>query len=181
MPDNRRFLDRPPTGSLGYSVPVQFVAKSARAAVALQNILAFHEGCLFTLRLMVRRGSLDTSSWNEFCETAHEGDARSTPAGGTLRFRVHFDDGSHTETAQRPWHGTTDLPKLPLLAEVNGEFASDDQALHGHLTVWLCPLPPSALFRFEIEWQEMGLETASTVLDGSAIAHAADHATQLWD
>lgn len=109
----------------------------------------------------------------------HEGDARSVLEAGGLRFRVRFQDGSQAEPDERAGDSEVDLPKFPLLAEVNSEFASDNQILHGQRTVWLYPLPPSALFRFEIEWQAMGLEWVSTILDGSAIAHAADQAMQL--
>ena len=49
----------PPRGVLGHPAVIrQFVARTDRAVVALQHALAFPEGCLLTLHVALRRGSL---------------------------------------------------------------------------------------------------------------------------
>lgn len=173
-------LRRPPTGVLGYPARVQFVARSSTAVVALQSVLVFPEGCLLTFVIAVRRGSLDDPSWDTFCETLHEGDSDNKFSERDLTFRVLLPGEARVETTQRTGSSTTDSRELPVLTEVSSEFASDDQGLNGQRSLWLQPLPPAAPLELEIEWQQMGLEPTSTVLDGDAIVRAADNVTWLW-
>jgi hypothetical protein len=46
------------------------------------------------------------------------------------------------------------------------------------LRLW--PLPPTSPFELVVEWRNVGIDTTSIPVDGSALAHAADQAQPYW-
>ena len=174
----------PPGDTLGYPVPIQrFVARTNQAVVALQHVVAFTEGCSFTLHLAVRRDSLDESVWAGLVESHFGGDPEVTQTEGDLKFGVRFPDGATATTVDHPFHGwahPTDRPEPPMLTEAGGESSSSDRSYQGHRQLWLWPLPPPGPFEFVIEWHNMGIDTTSIVVDGTAIARAAEQAQPYW-
>lgn len=169
---------------LGHAVPIQqFVARTDHTVVALQYVIAFPEGCILTLRLAVRRGSLDDSAWEGVLGRHLGGDPDLTATEGGLKFGVRFPDGSRATTVEhafRGWAHPSDRPERPMLVEAGSDSSSNDQYYDSHQRLWLWPLPPSGPFEFVVEWQSMGLDLTSTTLDGSAVVRAADHALPFW-
>jgi hypothetical protein len=161
-------------------VPIQrLVARTDHTVIALHYVIAFPEGCILTLRLAVRRGSLDDSAW----EDALGRDPEPTAAEGGLKFGVRFPDGSRATAIEHAFHGwahPSDRPEHPMLVEAGSDSSSNGQYYDSHQRLWLWPLPPPGPFEFVVEWQTMGLDLTSTTLDGSAIVRAADHALPLW-
>ena len=174
----------PPTEVLGQAVPIQaLVARTGRVVVALHYAVAFPQGCVLSLRLAVRRGSLDEAAW-ERAFAGHFGrDPDPTPGDGGLRLGVRFADGSTATTVDQPfpgWARPADRPAGPMLVEAGSESSSNREYYDSQLRLWLWPLPPPAPFEFLAEWQSMGLDLASATLDGSALVRAAGDALPLW-
>jgi hypothetical protein len=173
----------PPTEVLGQAMPIQrFVARTDHAVVALHYVVAFPEGCVLTLRLAVRRGSLDDSAWQGVLGSHYGHDDRTATDGG-LKFGVRFSDGSRATTVEhafRGWAPVSDRPQPPMLVEAGSDSSSNDQYFDSHQRLWLWPLPPPGPFEFVVQWQSMGLDLTSTTLDGSAVLRAADHALPFW-
>ncbi len=163
----------PPTDVLGRAVPIQvFVARTARAVVALEHVVAYAEGCVLTLHLAVRRGAQDDSAWDDVVG----------PAGG-LKVGVRFPDGSRATTVEHPFRGwahPTDRPERPMLVECGSESSSDAHHFDCHQRLWLWPLPRPVTFDLVVEWPAVGIDQTSAPIDGSAIVHAAQHATPFW-
>ena len=174
----------PPSDILGSPVPIrQFVARTDNAVVALQHVIAFPEGCILSLHIAVRRGSLDEPAWERLHGSHAGGDHHVTPTDADLKFGVRFPDGSKATTvgnAFRGWADPTDRPEPPMLSEAGGGSASDDRFYQSDRRLWLWPLPPPGPFEFVIEWQGMGIDTTAATLDGSAIVRAAEQALPYW-
>jgi len=162
-------------------VPIeQFVARTDHTVVALQHVTAFPAGCVLTLHIAVRRGSLDESAWNGLVDRPFGRDPGLTQS---LKFGVRFPDGSRATTVEHAfpgWAHPTDRPEPPMLIEAGSETSSGDLSYRDHRQLWLWPLPPADLFEFVIEWDGMGIGATSVLLDGSAIARAAKQALPYW-
>jgi len=174
----------PPADILGYPVPIQrFVIRTNQAVVVLQHVVAFPEGCSLSVHLAVRRGSLDEPVWKGLVESHFGGDPALATPDDDLKFGVRFPDGSKATTVDHPFRGwtpPTDRPEPPMLTEAGGDSSSSDQSYQGHRLLWLWPLPPPGPFELVIEWRNLGIDAASTDLDGSAIAQAARQAQPYW-
>jgi hypothetical protein len=175
---------RPPSDVLGQPVPIQqFVARTDQAVVALRDVIAFPEGCSFSLHMVIRRDSLDEPAWHALLGSHAETDPFVTPFGDDLKFGVRFPDGLRATTyehAFRDWAHPTDRPEPPTLIEAGGTSAGGDQSYQTHRRLWLWPLPPAESFEFVIEWRSMGIDQTSIQLNGSAIVHAAGQAMPYW-
>jgi hypothetical protein len=174
----------PPKDILGCAVPVQqFVARTDHLVVALQQVVAFPEGCVLSLHVAVQRGSLDESTWNGLV-TSHSRRYPEFPQpGDDLKFGVRFPDGSRDTTvghAFRGWAHPTDRPEPPMLVEAGSQSSGGDLYYQRHWRLWLWPLPPLGSFEFVIEWHSMGIDMTSVKLDGSAIVRAAERALPYW-
>jgi hypothetical protein len=146
----------PPSDVLGCPVPIaRFVARTDLAVVALQHVVAYPGGCALHLHLSVRRGSLDQTTWDGIGES-HAGGFRG-PSDDSLQFRV--SQGS--------------------LTEIGGGASYDDRHYRGDRQLWLSPLPAGP-FEFSVEWRRVGLDRTAALLDGPAIADAAQRATPYW-
>jgi len=183
----------PPSDVLGHPAPIQqFVTRTDHAVVALQQVIAFPEGCSLTLRIAVRRNSprdsLAESVWERLhgSHTGRHFDAEPTdaePTDADLKFGVRFPDGSRATTvdhAFRGWAHPTDRPEPPMLIEAGGQSSSGDWRYDSDQLLWLWPLPAPGPFEFVIEWQKMGIDITATTLDGTAIARAAEQAVPYW-
>jgi hypothetical protein len=181
---NAAAWEGPPSDILGRPAPIQqFAARTDHAVVALQQVLAFPQGCSLTLHIAVRRGSLGKPAWDRLCRSHPGEDPYRTPADGDLKLGVRFPDGTKTTTidnAFRGWARPTDRPDPPMLVEVESGSTSDDRLHRSDRQLWLWPLPPPVPFEFLIEWQTVGIPITATRLDGSAIAHAAEQAQPYW-
>lgn len=170
----------PPQDTLGYPVPLQqLLARTQDTVVALQDVIAFAEGCSLTLHLTVQRGSLDEPTWSGLVANHSGADPRSSSADSSLKFGVRFPDGSKATTVDNAfpgWARPTDRPEPPMLVDVGGQSASDDRSCRTERRLWLWPLPPSGPFEFVIEWQARGIDATSATLDGAAIVRAAERA-----
>jgi hypothetical protein len=168
---------------LGHPVAIkQFVATGDGAVVALQHVVAFPAGCILTLELAVRRGSLEEPAWERLL-AGLTGEHPVTSTDADLKFGVRFPDGSKATTidhAFRGWTRPTDRPEPPMLIEAGGGSSSTDRFCHSDRQLWLWPLPPPGAFEFVVEWQDMGIATAAATLDWSAIARAAEQALPYW-
>ena len=175
---------RPPGDILGQPVPIQqFVARTDQAVVALRDVIAFPEGCSFSLHMVIRRGSLDEPAWKALLGSHTEADPFTTPFGDDLKFGVRFPGGSKATTvgnAFRGWSHPTDRPQPPMLVDVGGESSSSDRSYQGDRRLWLWPLPPPDPFEFVLGWRSLGIDTTSVMLDGSAIVRAAQQARPYW-
>ena len=67
-----------------------------------------------------------------------------------------------------------------MLIEAGGGSSGGDQVDERHWRLWLWPLPPPGSFEFVVEWHNMGIDTTSVQLDGSAIVRAAERALPYW-
>ena len=167
----------PPSDILGHHAPIErFVARTRHAVVALQQVVAYPQGCLLTLHIAARRGSLPASAW----ERLNPG----WPAGETdLRFGIRFPDGTRATTVDNAfpgWSRPTDRPEPPMLVDAGGGSSGSDRRYRSDRSFWLWPLPPPVPFELVIAWQTMGIAPTATTIDGSAIAHAAAHAQPYW-
>lgn len=175
---------RPPTDILGQVVPIQqFVARTDHMVVALQHVIAFPDGCLLTLHVAARRGSLDELAWERLVGSHLGGYPEVERIEGDLKLGVRFPDGSRATTVEHPFRGwahPTDRPDPPMLIEASGGSASSDQSYDSDRQLWLWPLPPPGPFEFVIEWQHMGIDMTSVTLDGRAIVRAAEQARPYW-
>ena len=174
----------PPKDILGCAVPVQqFVARTDHIVVALQQVVAFPEGCVLSLHVAVQRGSLDESTWNGLV-TSHSRRYPEFPQpGDDLKFGVRFPDGSRDTTVGHAfpgWAHPTDRPEPPMLVEAGSQSSGGDLFYQRHWRLWLWPLPPLDSFEFVIEWHSMGIDMTSIQLDGSAIVRAAERAQPYW-
>ena len=174
----------PPTDILGCAVPVQqFVARTDHTIVALQQVIAFPEGCILSVHLAVKRGPLDESAWNDLVTSHSRRYLEVTRPGDDLKFGVRFPDGSRAtilDHAFRGWAHPTDRPEPPMLIEAGGGSSGGDQFYERRWRLWLWPLPPPGSFEFVVEWHNMGIDTTSVQLDGSAIVRAAERALPYW-
>ena len=174
----------PPDDVLGHPAPIQqFVARTDHAIVALQQVVAFPEGCCLTVHVAVRRGSMQESAWERLHGLHAPEDPYVTPTDADLKLGVRFPDGSKAtsiDNAFRGWARPTDRPEPPMLVEVGGEYSSTDRFYRSDQRLWLWPLPPPGPFEFVVEWQSMGIAITATTLDGSAIAAAAQQALPYW-
>ena len=177
----------PPTAVLGHAVPIQqFVARTEQAVIALQHVVAFPEGCILPVHLAVRRGSLDDTTGKAWWQShfgAGPGPTEPEAQGRGMKLGVRFPDGSKATTVEHPfsgWGHPTDKPERPMLVEAGSDSSSNDQYFYSQQRLWLWPLPPPALFEFVIEWEIMGLDLISTVLDGKAIVRAAEQTVPFW-
>lgn len=175
----------PPGDILGYPVPLaQFIVKTEQAAVALQQVIAFPQGCSLALRIAVRRGSLKGPAWERILGRLTGEDPHSAPGGADLKFGVCLPGGLKATTVDNAfegWMDPADWPEPPMLSQVGGGSASGDQSYHGDRELWLWPLPPREPFEFVIEWKSMGVGSATATLDGDAIARAAEQALPYWE
>ncbi|RMI42125.1 hypothetical protein EBO15_20680 [Actinomadura harenae] len=169
---------------LGCPVPIeQVVARSDHAVVALQQAIAFPEGCRLGVQLAVRRGSMDRARWTRLVDRHSNGDPDVIPADGDLTFGVRFPDGSEAATAGgtfRKRAHPTGQPNPPTLIETGSGSSSGDQLYESDRQLWLWPLPPPGPFQFVIEWRILGIDTTAATLDGALIVQAAAHATPYW-
>jgi hypothetical protein len=167
----------PPGDFLGHPAPLQqFVARSEHAVVALQHFIAYPEGCLLTLHITARRGSLPEAAWGTL-------DVRHGDTAPGLRVGVRFPDGSRAtpvDSAFPGWARPTDRPEPPMLVDVASEASSGDRSYVCNRQMWLWPLPPPGPFEFVVEWPAMGIATTSTSVDGTAIVRAAEDAQPYW-
>lgn len=176
--------DGPPTDILGCTVPVQrFVARTDHTVIALQHVTAFPEGCVLTLQVAVRRGELDEETWSRVAGHSYGPAAGLAIAEDGMRIGVRFPDGSRATTVNhsfRGWAHPADRPEPPVLVEAGSETSSGDRSYQGKHRFWLWPLPPPVPFEFVAEWRDMGIETTSILIDGSAIVLAAERALPYW-
>jgi hypothetical protein len=174
----------PPRGVLGHPAVIrQFVARTDRAVVALQHALAFPEGCLLTLHVALRRGSLGEPAWERLRASLTGEGPYVPPADADLKFGVRFPGGpaaTTTDSAFRGLRDPSDRPEPPVLIEAGGGSASDDWFCRSDRQLWLWPLPPPGPFEFVIQWPGAGIDATAATLDGSAIARAARHALPYW-
>lgn len=175
----------PPGDILGYPVPsAQFIVKTEQVAIALQQVIAFPQGCSLALRIAVRRGSLEVPAWERILGRLTGEDLGAASADADLKFGVRLPDGSKATTVDNAFAGWTDpadWPEPPMLSQVGGGSASGDQSYQGDRELWLWPLPPREAFEFVIEWKSMGIDSATVALDGDAIARAAERALPYWE
>jgi hypothetical protein len=174
----------PPNDILGHPAPIQqFVARTDHAVVALQQVIAFPEGCSLTVHVAVRRGSLEESAWERLHASLSREDRYGTPTDADLKLGVRFLDGSKATTidnALRGWARPTDRPEPPMLIEVGSGSTITDQFYQSDRQLWLWPLPPPGPLEFVIEWRSMGIAITATTLDGAAIVRAAERALPYW-
>jgi hypothetical protein len=165
---------QPPHDILGRPAPIrQFVARSATAVVALQQAIAYPQGCTLDLQIAVRRGSQHDDAWQHF----HEGDL------GDLRLGIRFPGGAKAtpvENAFPGWSHPTDRPDPPMLVAIGGDSASDTRSYRGTRRFWLWPLPAPGPFDVIVEWPSQGIPVTATTLDATLIAEAAAHAEPYW-
>jgi hypothetical protein len=175
----------PPSDILGYPAPIQqFVVRTNHVVVALQQVIAFREGCSFHLHVAVRRDSMDEAAWKDLCESHAMGwGLHPKPTDADLKLGVRFPDGSKATTvdnAFRGWRHPAHRPEAPALNEVTNTANSSDQFYRSDRQFWLWPLPQPGPFEFVIEWRKMGVDITSTTVDGSAIVEAAERALRYW-
>lgn len=175
----------PPTDVLGHTVPIQqFVAKTKRAVIALEHVVAFPEGCILTLHLAIRREALDDSAWEGVVESQYGTERGPTATEGGLKFGVRFPDGSRATTVEHPFRGwahPTDKPERPMLVEAGSDSSGNEENYRCHLRLWLWPLPPPVVFEFVVEWRNIGIGQTSATIDGGAVGRAAQHAAPFWE
>ena len=159
----------PPRMIGGYVTGPVLIGRSDGLVVAARQVLAYPAGV----------------------EAEMEAHARGSSPGGTppgplglpghpeLRFRVRFADGRDAaqddETGLRSGRG-------PMLVVSNSESSSGgpDDREDMRLTLWIWPLPPPGPVTVTCSWPRRGLQDASLVLDGDAIAAAASQAQPFW-
>jgi hypothetical protein len=173
-----------PGDILGGPVPVQqFVARTEHAVIALQQIVAFPQGCSLALHIAVRRGAQGERAWERLCQRSAGDDPGVAPGGAGLRLGVRFPGGSTATTVSNAfpgWTHPTGRPEPPLLVEDGGGTTSSDRFCQSDRRLWLCPLPPPGPFEFVVEWQDLGIGVTALTLDGSVIGRAAEQARPYW-
>lgn len=167
----------PPGDVLGHPAPIQqFVARAEHAVVALQQVVAYPQGCRLTLHITARRGGLPDAVWAQLCGRHGETDP-------DLRVGVRFPDGSRAtpvDSAFPGWARPTDRPEPPMLVDVSSETSAGDRSYVCDRQMWLWPLPPAGPFEFVVEWPTMDIPMTTTTVDGAAIVRAAANAQPYW-
>lgn len=182
---NHAYREGPPGDILGYPVPfARFIVKTEQAVVALQQVIAFPQGCSLSLRIAVGRGSLEEPAWERMLGRLTGEYPHATSGGGDLKFGVRLPGGLEAATVDNAfdvWTDPADWPEPPVLSQVGGGSVSGDRSYRGDRELWLWPLPPRQPFEFVIEWKTMGVDSAAVTLDGDAIAQAAEQALPYWE
>lgn len=175
----------PPEHWLGVSAAAPVVlTRTDLAAIGLAHVTAYPQGCLFTLRLLARRGPDTTDErWWRLSDSlmgprahAHPG-RRRTPDRPqvTLRFR----DGSElTEAGFALPFG--DEPAGPVLNQGGGTASGSDGEVTADRSLWLWPLPAPEPFDLLVEWPAADIGPTPTTLDGAVVVAAAARARALW-
>jgi hypothetical protein len=130
----------PPESEIGSIVPVELVVtRSANVVVVLPTIRAYRTGCMLTVDVVCRQGSLTAEDWWDL----HNAMFRSLPSsfrGGRLpdrllRLGVRYPDGTTATTLQRRPHLGRDAepppgPVLTYSPRGGGVHGRGDQSDH---------------------------------------------------
>lgn len=161
-------------------VPVSFVlARSDAAAVVVQGIKVYTDGCLFDIAWTLRRTDEDTQRWVEVGDIAYG--HRHTRQGGAdaLQFGLEFSDGTAVRTSDRwDWRNPGDGPHI---AQIGGSGSSGGtERVHGSMQLWLHPLPPRPTVDLVCAWPRFGLDEARHTIDTAVLRDAASQARFIW-
>jgi hypothetical protein len=180
--------DQPPRATFGGVIPLQEVIASAEdVRVVLIELRAFHEGCLFEVAAVARRGDRPDREWMGgragLSSLFHAPQPGEPLPPSLLRFGVRFADGRKATTIRRwPGYGEPQPePEPPVLHALGGHGSTaDDDLLDVSQPLWLWPAPPAEMFDLVVEWPAVGIELTSHQVDGARIAEAAAQARSYW-
>ncbi|MDH2429371.1 hypothetical protein [Sphaerisporangium sp. TRM90804] len=166
------------------------LGRSPRVVVAVPTIVAFRTGCLMNVEIVMRRHTLSAEDFQALQMSVYPHMVAGVSAGrlpdNLLRFGVRYSDGSKVTTVgqsfdfkelpQDPPPG----PRLSLLLGGVSMRSGDEDAGVLTMGLWLWPSPPPETFELGVEWPVGGIELSMGVLDGAAIASAAERAVPYW-
>jgi hypothetical protein len=156
-----------PSNEVPRSVALDVVlARNEDVVVSLNGALAYRNGVLLQLRVLLRAG------------TGHDPSGallgHGDPAGRIL-LGVEFSDGRRSSTMSAPGMVAAD-PAAPLLLSQGG--GGDAQQATGFM--FLSPLPPPPELRLVCAWPSRGLGDTITTLPTEPILHAAARVDEVW-
>jgi hypothetical protein len=176
----------PPADELPEVVSLgMFFHRSERMVMAAKSVDVFSTGCLIEIVWSVRRGSEPDGDWRRVADQCfnrgHYG-LGDNGHGGALRFGVAWPDGRKATTAQpHPgmFDGTEQTGPVLMMAGGGGGMASDDQVFSSG-RLWLWPLPLGGDTRVVAQWDDLGVEEASILVNGEQLATAAANVQKYW-
>ena len=178
-PHYRRPKWMKPDNVLGEPVPITvLMARSAKAAVQVGHITAYHNGFEFRV---VAHCRLQAEIWDPMHGLAglrgRPGQRGGEMDAEILRFGIRWSDGSKATNLGPPMVGPTDQePKGPMLQHGGGSSGGSvaEQAY------WSWPLPPPGGLAFVCEWPKWEVPLTEKEIDASLILDAANQAVELW-
>jgi hypothetical protein len=177
-------LDAPPGTSMpGILAVGSIFGRTRHTIVALTEIHAFPEGCLFHFVAAARRPDPPAPPWGN-PEQGIRIFARSAgvepPSDELLRFSVEYPDGTVVTNPGPVPTGTAIGPVVFTSFEGRGAENLDGSELSYRQPVWLSPLPSVARVRLTAQWPAYGITDAVFDCDCAAIARAARVSASFW-
>ncbi|MEU8378811.1 hypothetical protein [Streptosporangium sp. NPDC048865] len=166
------------------------LARTPNVAITLPTIQAFGNGCLMNVNIVMRRHTLSPGDFQALQLSVYPHMITGVSGGrlpdNLLRFGVRFADGAKATTVgQRfdPARIPRDPPPAPRLSWLLGGVSmrsGDEDAGVATMGLWLWPSPPRETFELAVEWPAGGIELSISLLDGAAVAAAAERSVAYW-
>jgi hypothetical protein len=170
----------PSPDEVGRPIAASFVlARSEKAAVAVQAIRAYSTGCLFEVTWVIRRTDETAAQWREVHEVAFRHDPTGRGDGTSLLLGVALSDGTSARSNDRfDWRESGQGPRLVDSGGSSGSGGTE--RIHGTTARWLHPLPPPPTMDLICAWPRFGIDESRRTVDTAALRDAADNAHWIW-
>jgi hypothetical protein len=152
-------------GELPAVVPVEtFLAHSPKVTIDLSAIYVYSDHCELDMTWALRRTPEELKVWHEHVvddiDYQFQGRYPGDPEFSRLRCIVELADGR-------------------ILNDFADGVLGSTSMSHGEASPTLEPLPPPGELRLTLDWPELGIHRAVTILDATAINQAARRVRQL--
>lgn len=177
----------PPPDYRGAVVATELLlARTDNVAIVLSHALVYRTGCLLTVEVATRKGSLDLDDWRDLFFAVHD-EARmpSRRWERVLRLGVRYSDGTTVTNLDSPFTPKpgADPPGPPVGPGLRWNPSSSGAGgfrPHTQGALWLWPLPPAEPLQFAVEWPLAGIDLTIVELDGAELVAAATRSTGYW-
>ncbi|MER5643692.1 hypothetical protein [Streptosporangium sp. NPDC002524] len=181
----------PPAGEMGATMISDLVlARTPNVAITLPTIQAFGTGCLLNVNIVMRQHTLSPDDFQALQLSVYPHMVAGVGAGrlpdNLLRLGVRFADGTKATTVGQRFdmaglpQDPPPAPRLSLLFGGASVRSGDEGAGVATMGLWLWPSPPRETFELGVEWPAGGIELSIVLLDGAAIASAAERSVPYW-
>src|SRR5437588_5214556 len=168
------------------AVPVGFVlARSSRAAVAVQHLMAYPMGFEFEVVVRYRSSSdiMDPSGdiWDPMHGLAglrgRPGVSDEQLSTDLVLLAIEYSNGASVSTAGPHTDTRPSSPPEALALQPTSGGARNSIA---YQIYWLRPLPPEGPVTFACEWRRYGIQRTTHTIDAQVIRDASAGAVELW-